>query len=143
MIFHEPPPNFHPRFTVVSCFMESDGEILLLKRQTGKSEGDRWGTPGGKIDANEEAVSSLIREVREETGIALLPASLVFVRIVYVRNAEYDFVYHIFRTVIPKRPIVQITPNEHQDFQWITPSKALHLDLVRDEDACIRLVYRT
>ena len=53
MIHTDPPEHFAPRFEVVSCFVEHDGEILLLHRNEGKSEGGKWGMPGGKIEAGE------------------------------------------------------------------------------------------
>ena len=49
MIYHESVPiDFNPAFEVVSCFVEHNGEILLLHRNNDKSEGGKWGTPGGR-----------------------------------------------------------------------------------------------
>ena len=42
--------------------------VLLLRRPNG-----RWDLPGGKVRADEHIVAGLVREVREETGLALGP----------------------------------------------------------------------
>ncbi|MGS2641183.1 NUDIX domain-containing protein [Streptosporangium sp. LJ11] len=45
----------------------ADGEILFLHRNTVKRQ--QWEIPGGKLDLNEDAVKTAIREVREEMGV--------------------------------------------------------------------------
>ncbi|MFA6511758.1 MAG: NUDIX hydrolase [Patescibacteria group bacterium] len=143
MIHHTPPPNFSPRFHVVSCFVEHEGKILLLLRQHGKSAGNIWGAPGGKIDAGEKPKQSMHRELKEETGIMIPPQDFQHRYTVYVRYPDYDFVYHIFQARIPQKPAIAIRTEEHQEYQWLTPQDALTLSLVPDEDACIRLIYQS
>jgi 8-oxo-dGTP pyrophosphatase MutT (NUDIX family) len=48
-----------------------------------------WFTVGGGIDAGEDARTAAVREVREETGLALDPADLVGP--VFTRSAVFDF----------------------------------------------------
>ena len=90
MIYKERPQNFNPKFEVVSCFVEYNGEILLLHRQDHKPEGNTWGVPAGKVDDGENLLESMVREIKEETGF-LLPSSQlsyfekVFVIFKYIR----------------------------------------------------------
>ena len=60
MIFKERPPNFSSEFDVASCFVEHDGEILLLHRQDHKPEGNTWGVPAGKVDEGEEIMQTML-----------------------------------------------------------------------------------
>jgi len=55
------------------------GDELLMVRQAGPGEEPFWSIPGGRIEPGELATEALVREVREETGIAVLdPGKLAF-----------------------------------------------------------------
>lgn len=48
------------------------GRMLILKRRTDDEEyGGFWDIPGGRLEQDENAQAGLIREVREETGLAI------------------------------------------------------------------------
>ena len=141
MIYTKKPAGFHPKFEVTSCFCEYNGEILLLLRQDNKPQGNTLGVPAGKIDDNESLVDATIREIKEETGITIPTKTLEYIKKVYVKYSEFSFVYHIFRTQFVGKPEVLITQKEHKYFIWITPEKALKLNLIEDLDNCIKMVY--
>ena len=46
-----------------------DGNVLLLKRDSGQHCGDLWSFPGGKIEPGESPKIAAIRELTEETGL--------------------------------------------------------------------------
>ena len=141
MIYKERPQNFDPRFDVISCFVEYDGEILLLHRQDYKPEGNTWGVPAGKVDAGENILEAMVRELKEETGFVLPSPQLSYFGKVFVKYPDYDFVYHIYHTKLDQEHKVTINHNEHKDFRWISPKNALNMDLIQDLDACIKLFY--
>jgi 8-oxo-dGTP diphosphatase len=142
MIYKDLPEKFNPKFEVVSCFVECDGKILLLQRQDNKSQGGKWGVPAGKIDEGESEKLAVLREVKEETGIALNNDSVKHSKKVFVRYPDYDFVFDIFKSEIKNFPDVVLSKEEHKDFRWVTPSEALSLDLILDEDECIKNTYK-
>ncbi|MCF7831735.1 MAG: NUDIX hydrolase [Candidatus Pacebacteria bacterium] len=142
MIHKEKPENFNSKFDVVSCFVEHDGEILLLHRQDHKPQGNTWGVPAGKVDDGQEILETMIREIQEETGFMLPSSELSYFGKVFVRYPEYDFVYHMYHTELNQRQDVVISQQEHKDFKWISPKKALEMNLIQDLDACIRLFYK-
>lgn len=141
MVYKTAPKNFKPKFEIVSCYVEHDGKILLLHRHKEKSQGEKWGVPAGKMDKGEEVTKAMIREAREETGIAIEPSELEYLNKVFVRYPDYDFVYHMFRLKLPSKHSVKLSPKEHQDFCWLTPREALKMNLVDDLGACIKLSY--
>lgn len=51
-------------------------QILLAKRPLDKHQGGKWEFPGGKVDANETAITALQRELFEELGIEAEPNSI-------------------------------------------------------------------
>ena len=61
--------------TLVRCaclLAEQDGKLLLVRVR----DNALWYLPGGTMEEGESAESALIREVREELGVALDPASV-------------------------------------------------------------------
>ena len=53
----------------VNAFLLKDDKFLLLKRNDPPLI---WGPPGGKLEINEDPVTGLIREVKEETNLVNL-----------------------------------------------------------------------
>ena len=142
MIYRDKPSNFDPKFDVVSCFIEYNGEILLLHRQNHKPEGNTWSVPAGKVDEGEKILETTVREIQEETGFKIPPSQISYFGKVYVKYPSYDFVYHIFHTKLNQQQKVTINHKEHKDFRWISPENALKRPLIQDLDACIKLFYK-
>ena len=142
LVFQEPPENFNPKVEVAACFMTVNEKVLFLKRLPHKSEGSKWGIPGGKVDKGETAEQAVLREVLEETSIDLAGKSLLYFGKVYIRYPEVDFLYHMYGYDFDElQADVTINPDEHTEFRWITLAEALKLPLIRGEDECIYLVY--
>lgn len=140
MIFSEKPKNFNPRYHTVCVFMFNlKGEALFLKRASNKSEGGKFGIPGGKREKDETSLNTGVREVKEETGIDIDENDLKSFKTVYVKYPEHDFIFEMFETEFFTEGNVLINP-EHSEFKWVTLDQALkNLPLVRDMDECIKL----
>lgn len=68
-----------------------DADRILLARGHDVDQPERswWFTIGGGVDPGESDLDAAVREVREETGIALDPGAVVGP--VYTRSAIFDF----------------------------------------------------
>ncbi len=142
MISAEKPIDFKKKFDVVSCFVEHDSKILLLHRLDSKPQGNTWGVPAGKVDPGEDMRRAIQREVSEEAGLSIPAEQFTYFSFFYVRYPEYDFTYHIFQASLPENEVPRINPKEHKDHAWKTPAEALLLDLIPDEDFCIKAFYK-
>lgn len=50
--------------------LRSEGRLLMV-RQAGPGEEPQWTLPGGRVEPGEFLTDALVREVREETGLAV------------------------------------------------------------------------
>lgn len=143
VIYQQPTPQFHPRAAVAAVYIVYEDKILLLHRQDNKSQGNKWGIPGGKVDKGETPLQAAIREIKEETGYDISTQPIENLGTVYIEYNEKDhFTYHMFRTELQEDPgAVKINFKEHKGFTWVTPSDGLKMDLLQDEDPCFRLIY--
>jgi len=143
VIYLEPTPQFKPRVEISAVYIEHNENILILHRQNNKSQGNKWGIPGGKVEKNETPLQAAIREVKEETGYDISKQQIEDLGTVYIEYNEKDhFVYHMFRTQLIDNPeAVKINFKEHKGFTWVTPADGLKMDLLQDEDPCFRLIY--
>ena len=66
--------------SVIPCvgavIKDDQGRLLLIKRGHAPGAG-LWSLPGGRIEAGETDAEALVREMREETGLAVEPGQLV------------------------------------------------------------------
>lgn len=141
MIFYNEPEKFNKKFDVVSVFVEHDGKLLLLLRQDHKPQGNTWGVVAGKVEAGEDELAALVREVEEEIGLKTRDADYKFFQKIYVKYPDFDFVYYMYHLPVLEKPTLNINKEEHKDFTWISPTEALALNLIEDEDACIKSFY--
>ncbi len=141
MILGTLPKDFNPKFEAVGSFVQYNGEIILLHRQDHKSQGGTWGIPSGKKDDGENPIDTACRETAEETGVIISRDEMRFFSTVYVRFADYDFVYHMYHTKLKNKPKIKINEHEHKDAKWVSPKNALALPLIEDLADCIRLFF--
>jgi 8-oxo-dGTP diphosphatase len=142
MIYEEQPDDFNADIKVVSCLVEFEGKILLLHRHNDKSQGGKWGIPAGKVDKEDKDNKfAIIRELREETGLIVNEDALVFHKTFYVVYPDKKYLYHYHNLKLKNSVNIIIENKEHQDYIWVTPQEALGMQLVTDEDYCLKDFY--
>lgn len=63
------------RIPCVGAILTEGGRILLIRRGH-EPEAGRWSLPGGRVEPGETDEQALVREVREETGLEVIPGPL-------------------------------------------------------------------
>ena len=136
-VFASPPENFHPKFVVATCYIQSNQGFLFLER-AGNSWKGTWGNPGGCVERGESPQAAVVREIFEETGLTFSPVSLEHLGTFYVRDPKKDFLYHMFRAHLAADDGPPVLSSEHSRWAWLTLEEALKYPLVPGEDECIR-----
>jgi 8-oxo-dGTP diphosphatase len=99
-----------------------DGHILLLRRaNTGYGDGQLH-LPSGHLE-RESVVDGVIREAREEVGVAVDPADLRFVHVMH-RAAEtmHDRIGFFFATDIWTGTVHNAEPEKCSELVWVDPA---------------------
>lgn len=95
-----------------------NGKCLLLQcSDQGKNEG-KWECPGGKPQAHESLVDSLVRETREETGLCIRLNKYFGTSVCRKDNRDIVSLYYLCQF----RGRVKIS-KEHLKSVWVHPSE--------------------
>ena len=106
---------------VAGALVDVDGRVLLAQRPKGKQLEGLWEFPGGKIEPGERPEDALIRELREELGIAVKAACLA--PLTFASHAYEDF--HLMMPLyVCRRWEGFVQPLDGQALKWVRP-KAL------------------
>src|ERR1700758_714343 len=73
-------------YLAVSAAIFRDGRVLIVRRGRPPAHG-LYTLPGGGVELGETLEQAIIREVREETGLAITPLALVGFREALARDA--------------------------------------------------------
>lgn len=109
---------------VTCALIVKDRKILVAQKDGDSDHPNQWEFPGGKLNDNENEEACIIREIKEELNIEILPTKKLFA-------IEHDYQIKSIRLI----PFVcsiksgEIKLIEHQAVQWTTLSHLLRLNL--------------
>jgi len=110
-----------PVLVVAACALaDADGRVLIAERPAGKPLAGLWEFPGGKLRQGEAPEACLIRELREELGIAveadcLAPLSFA--------SHAYEAFHLLMPLFICRKWKGIVAPLEGQRLAWVRPAK--------------------
>ncbi len=101
----------------VAGVVQTGGRVLLLRRAQRDQAHGRWILPGGHVDRGEEVRGAVLREIREETGLA----------------AELDGLLGVYS--YPGHPVVLLVYLARANGGRITANReALDIELFKPQD---------
>ena len=116
-----------PEPTVGALIFNPKGELLIVKSH--KFHGV-WTIPGGHIELGERMEESLVREIKEETGLSVYDLQFLL-----HQEFVYDKVFHqrkhfIFFDYACKTDSTDVTlDHEAEEFRWVNLEEALKMPL--------------
>lgn len=106
---------------VAACaLVDEDGRVLIAQRPEGKALAGLWEFPGGKVEAGETPEAALIRELREELGIAVKSdclAPFVFA------SHSYEAFHLLMPLYLCRRWDGVVEARCHAALKWVRPAQ--------------------
>lgn len=126
------------RLAVVAAVLVQDGKILLAKRGASSQLEGYWEFPGGKIQALEDPITALKREIKEELDLTIKVNK-------FITTSEYDYP---FAKINLSTYLCQVEPNqlpklkEHTEIRWLTPASAAELKISPADLATMQILLK-
>jgi len=121
-------PQLYPEATVGALIVNPKGDVLIVRSSKWS---DKFTVPGGHIELGEPAENAIKREVKEETGLDVESVKLLLVQqaiypVNYYKHEHFIFMDFLCQTESAE---VKLDGRELQEYIWVSPEKALELDL--------------
>jgi 8-oxo-dGTP pyrophosphatase MutT (NUDIX family) len=129
--YHAPDaPRANSIVVAVTAFIQDSAGRLLMIRRT---DNDLYAVPGGAQEVGETIAQTVVREVREETGITVDVTGLIGVYSDPAHVIEFSDgeVRQEFSLCFRARPIKgePRTSSESKEVLWVEPAKLAHLNI--------------
>ena len=117
----------------VSALVRRNGQVLLVRRGRPPAAG-LWSLPGGKVEFGERLEAAAIREIREETGIAIDGLKRIDMAEIINRNAAGIVDSHAVLTVFAGRYVAgEVTAGDDAaEARWVDREGLVGLALTQD-----------
>ncbi len=103
---------------VTAAVVINDDKVLIAQRQTGSHMEFKWEFPGGKLEDGETPKECLIREIKEELNMEIVPLDLY--KIVDFRHEEREMKLMVYLSMLLKGNGEAIECN---DFKWVSKNE--------------------
>lgn len=113
---------------VVIC----DGKILLEKRKNEPGRG-KWSIPGGLVELGEGVEQTVVREVREETGLEVEEPSLIDIvdNVTRDRNGEIRYHFVIIDFFVKLKGGTLKAQSDAEELGWVAFDEVEKYDLTK------------
>ena len=108
--------------SVVAVIRNNHSQILFVQRSPLASRGSQWALPGGKIKSHEVPAQAIVREVAEETNLAIRPVCEL---------ANFGDQSYWLCELTDDRPVC-LNQRECAAYSWSDPQRILELGMVMD-----------
>jgi ADP-ribose pyrophosphatase YjhB (NUDIX family) len=116
----------------VGAVIICDGKILLEKRKYEPGKG-KWSIPGGLVELGENVEQTVIREVKEETGLEVDEPEYIDVVNNIVRDGNGDVKYHfvILDYFVKLKGGTLRAASDADDLKWVSLNEVEQYDITK------------
>jgi 8-oxo-dGTP diphosphatase len=98
--------------------------LVLQRRKEDAARASEWDLPGGNVMFGEIHLDAIVREIREETGLAVTELQIAQVATGFNKERQ---LYHLFMGYSCKAEGVNVRLSEHEACRWVTKQEAQEL----------------
>ncbi|WP_455393218.1 NUDIX domain-containing protein [[Eubacterium] cellulosolvens] len=121
------PSEQYPEPTVGALIFNNEGRLFLMKSHKWKGA---YTVPGGHIELGERIEDTLIREVKEETGLDIYDIEFIMFQEFIYDKSFWEPKHFIFFDFACKTDSESVVLNdEAQEYTWVTLDEACDLPL--------------
>jgi 8-oxo-dGTP pyrophosphatase MutT (NUDIX family) len=119
---------FHARPSSAVIILEDDQARVLIVKANYKKH---WTFPGGIIDLGETPKQAALREIKEEVGLIIDPASLSFKWVTARHSTSIDTYQFIFKAPLPSgaEKSIVLQASEIDEWRLVTKADVLSNDI--------------
>lgn len=106
--------------------MERDGHVLLMRRAGSGYRDGQLSLPAGHLDGDEDAIAGMLRELREELGVAADREDCQLMTVLHRRREtpeDSEYVDLIFKIVSWRGEPSIMEPEKCSELVWVDPEK--------------------
>lgn len=115
-----PKPEYALVKSAVLAFIYKDGKLLLQRRANTGWEDGKYTVPAGRVDVGEMPAETVVREIKEETGLIIPPENVELVFVDYVKDHTVNFCFKV--TEFEGEPRIA-EPEYCDDMIWVEPTQ--------------------
>lgn len=129
-----------PVVAVGAVVPRDDGRVLLVERKRPPGEGS-WTLPGGKVHGGEPLAQALRRELLEETGLHVVPLSIV--EVVELIDAHFHYVIIDFVCAPVSNALEARAADDAAALQWADPTQLASLEVTPSVQSVVAKALQT
>jgi 8-oxo-dGTP diphosphatase len=112
--------NFNQKLILLN----KENKFLVLKAAY---KGLKWDLPGGAVDLPETHLEAIMRELKEETGLAIDDAQPIDAGTAYSQEEDAYYIFIGYVGGILGEPNIVLS-GEHTKYAWVTSAEFLELE---------------
>ena len=120
-------------FVAMKAFIVNNGKVLILRESSKYKDGSnnkKYDVAGGRIEPGQRFDESLLREIKEETGLEIKIGKPFFVDEwrPFVNEEQWQIVGTFFECLSDSDKVE--LSEDHDDYQWIDPKEYKNYNLI-------------